>query len=81
MSRKNGLIIKKKILELLRQKECSLRELETKINTNNLTIKNHLKELEFLKIVELAHNKKNSKNGRPYTTASLTKEGIKLLFP
>lgn len=80
MNRKNGLIIKKKILENLRQKNCSLRELETKINTNNLTIKNHLKELEFLKIVELVHNKKNSKNGRPYTTASLTKEGIELLF-
>lgn len=81
MNRKNGLEIKKKIIDILKSKECSIRELETKVNTNNITIKNHLEELKFLKIIELIQHKKNSKNGRPYTTAILTKEGLKLLYP
>jgi len=75
MARKTGLEIKKEILTILKQKECSLRELETKINTNYLTIKNHLEELNFLKIIELVHHKKNKKNGRPYTTAKITNQG------
>ena len=80
MSRKNGLDIKKKIIEVLKNKECSIRELETKLNTNNITIKNHLEELKFLKIIELMYHKRNLRNGRPYTTAALTKEGLKLLY-
>ena len=79
MSRKTGLEIKEEILNILKRKECSLRELETKINTNYLTIKNHLEELKFLNIIELVHHKKNDKNGRPYTTAKITNQGIKLL--
>ena len=41
MSRKTGLDIKKAILEELREKECSLRELETKTNTGYSSIKKH----------------------------------------
>ena len=78
--RKNGIKIKKEILDIVKQKECSLRELETKINTNYLTIKNHCEELRFLKIIELIHHKKSIKNGRPYTTVKLTQEGVKLLY-
>ena len=80
MGRKNWLEIKKKLIDNLKNKECSIRELETKLNTNNTTIKNHLEELRFLKIVEIIKHKKNFKNGRPYSTAILTKEGFKLLF-
>lgn len=80
MSRKKGLDIKKKIIDSLKEKECSLRELETKLNTNYLTIRSHLEELKFLKIIEIIYHKKNLKNGRPYTTTILTKEGIKLLY-
>ena len=78
--RKKGIRIKKEILDLLKEKECSLRELETKVNTNYLTIRSHCQELKFLKIIELIHHKKNPKNNRPYTTAKITKEGIKLLY-
>ena len=75
MPRKTGLQIKKAILEKLREKECSLRELETKTNTGYSSIVRHCKELEFLKIVEIIKHKKNDKNGRPYTTARITSLG------
>jgi len=63
--------IKKAILEQLKQKECSLRELETKTNTGYTLIKRHCQELEFLKIIELIRHKKSDANGRPYTTIRL----------
>ena len=71
MPRKTGLQIKKAILEELKEKECSLRELETKTNTGYSSIKKHCEELEFLKIIELRKHNKNDKNGRPFTTARL----------
>ncbi|MCA9478655.1 MAG: hypothetical protein KC535_05905 [Nanoarchaeota archaeon] len=51
--------------------ETSLRDLETRINANNLTIKKHCEELEYLGHIELTQHKKNEANGRPYTTAKL----------
>ena len=78
MSRKNGLEIKKGIIKALKEKECSLRELETKLNTNHITIKNHCKELEFLKIIEIVKHPKNERNGRPFTTVKLTHLGRNL---
>lgn len=77
MSR-SGLDIKKAIIKELRGNECSLRELETKINTNYLTIRIHCTELEFLKIVELIKHKESEVNGRPYTSVKLTEFGKKL---
>ena len=71
MKRRKALEIKKQILDLLKQKEMSLRELETKVNTNYQTIKTQIKELEFLGFVTLVHHEKNQKNGRPFTTARL----------
>ena len=41
MVRRTALDIKKEILDLLKQKEMSLRELESKVDTNFLTIKNN----------------------------------------
>ena len=73
MSRKSGLDIKKAILEELKEKECSIRELETKTNTGHSSIKRHCEELAFLKIIELIHHNKSDANGRPYTTAKLLK--------
>lgn len=72
MRRRDGLNIKKKILEILKQQgELSLREIETKTNTNNLTILNHIKELEFFDKVEIMKHPKSDKNGRPYTSVRL----------
>ncbi|GEM_PF-2348844 len=75
MSRKSGLDIKKGIIKLLKEKECSLRELETKLNTNYLTIRNHCRELEYLKILEFIKHKTSVRNGRPYTSVRITVQG------
>ena len=80
MKRRCGLDIKKKILQSLKEnKELSLGKIERKTNANNLTIVNHIKELEFLGIVEITKHKKNKLTGRPYTTVRLTEYGKKLI--
>lgn len=72
MTRRDGLEIKKKILSLLKESgELSLRELETKTNTNNVTILKHIEELEFFDRVEIIKHQKSEKTGRPYTTVRL----------
>ena len=73
MAWKTGLDIKKAILNKLKNKECSLRELETATNTGYLPIKKHCEELAYLKIIEFVEHKKSDANGRPYTTARLKK--------
>jgi predicted ArsR family transcriptional regulator len=74
MSRKTGLIIKKEILAILKKEgECSLRELEIKINTNNLTIRKHIEELAFLGHVKVIEHESNERNGRPFTSIILHK--------
>lgn len=78
MKRKSGLIIKKEIIRQLKQKETSLRKLETKLNTNNKTINTHCKELEFLGIIDIIKYKRNDRNGRPYRVARLTSQGMKI---
>ena len=72
MTRKTGLDIKKAILKALQEKECSLRELETKINTNYLTIRTHCKELEYFGLITVIEHEKSENTGRPYTTAKIT---------
>ena len=49
----------------------SLGEIERKTNANNLTIKSHIKELEFFEKVEIIKHEKSEKTGRPYTTVRL----------
>lgn len=72
MKRRDGLEIKKKILKALKENgELPLGEIERKINTNNLTVLSHLKELEFFGKVEVIKHEKNPKTGRPYTTVKL----------
>ena len=79
MKRRGGLEIKKKILQILKENgEMSLGELERKTNANNLTILNHIKELEFFGKVEIVKHKKSEKTGRPYTSVRL-KQSIKKL--
>jgi len=57
----------------------SLGELERKTNSNNLTILNHLKELEFFGLVEMIKQKKNPNTGRPYTSIKITGRGKELI--
>ena len=72
MERRKGLDIKKKILKILKENgEMSLGEIERKTNTNNLTILNHIKELEFFGKIKMIKHEKNEKTGRPYTSVKL----------
>lgn len=72
MKRRIGLEIKKMILRILKENsEMSLGELERKTDTNNLTILNHIKELEFFGLIEVIKHKKSERTGRPYTSVKL----------
>jgi len=74
MKRRNGFEVKKKILGVLKESgEVSLGEIERKVNTNNLTVLNHLKELEYFDKVVVVRHRKSVKTGRPYTTVRLKK--------
>jgi len=75
---RSGLQIKKSIIKLLKNNELSLRSLDIKLNTSSQTVLMHCKELEALGIVKFNRYKKNPKNGRPYTTLTLTTYGEKL---
>jgi predicted ArsR family transcriptional regulator len=75
MSRKSGLEIKKTILHQLKKKDCSFRELETKVNTNYITIRKHCEELSYFGFIELKQMSVNERNGRPYTLVHLTEKG------
>lgn len=68
---RSGLQIKKELLDCLKKGEQVISQLERKINTSDKVIKRHLKELEFLGIVEIKDHKKSEKTGRPYTVAKL----------
>lgn len=70
MARKTGLVIKKEILHLVAERPRSYRELESKIGTNYLTILKHCEELAYLGLIDVAHEKRNEHNGRPFTTVS-----------
>lgn len=72
MARRTALDIKKEILKLLKEKEVSLRELETKVNTNFQTIKTQIKELEYFGFVKVIKHEKNEVNGRSFTSVKLT---------
>lgn len=72
MKRREGLDIKKKILDVLKKDgEMSLGEIERKANTNNVSLLKHLKELEYFGLVEIIKHNKSEKTGRPYTSVRL----------
>lgn len=79
MPRKKGLQIKKEIIKHLKTKEMSLRELETKINTNYKSIRTHCKELEYFGFVEFIKHEKNAQNGRPFTSVKIIVGGRSLI--
>ena len=69
--RRRPLEIKREILRLLKIDELSLRQLESKVNTSNQTIKNHIEELLFFDKIEIIKHKRHNKTGRPYTSVKL----------
>lgn len=68
MPRKSGLIIKKEILKVIREKPISLRKIETKLHTNYKTIRKHCEELEYFGLIKLVRHKANPINNKPYVT-------------
>ena len=75
MIRRKPPIIIKEIINKLKEKPLSLRALETKIDTNDKTIKEYALLLEDLNILRL---KKIKKGKRTITKAELTSSGKKL---
>lgn len=71
MKYRSGLEIKKEILDHLRQGELVISQLERKINTSDRVINRHLKELEYLDIIQITKHKKSEKTGRPYRVAKI----------
>mgnify|MGYP001597140119 CR=1 FL=1 len=62
MSRRKGLELKKKILQILKvDGETTLGELERKTNTNNVTILSHLEELEYFGKVQVIKHERSDK--------------------
>jgi predicted transcriptional regulator len=74
MERRTALDIKKEIVSRLKGKELSLRDLETKVNTNSKTIKTQVKELEYFRVIEIIRHDKSEANGRPFTSVRLIKQ-------
>ena len=73
MPRRKALDIKKEIIRILKSSnEISLQKLERKVNTNYLTIREQIKELEYFGLVKTAKHDKSKANGRPFTTVKLT---------
>ncbi|MCK5149606.1 hypothetical protein KAJ87_01625 [Candidatus Pacearchaeota archaeon] len=69
--KRTSLEIKKEILKLLKSKERTFRDLETKVNTNFETIKTQIKELEYLGFVKTIKHERSEHTGRPFTTVKL----------
>ncbi len=72
--KRKPLDIKKEILRVLKENgELSLRELDIKVNTGYMTIKDQVEELEFFGKIEVIKHKRSEKTGRPYTSVKLLK--------
>ena len=77
MERRKPSIVIRDIIKTLKEKSLSLRALETKVNTNNKSIKDYTLLLQDLHIVKL---KKLKIGKRLITQAELTPLGRKLKF-
>ena len=78
--RRPAIEIRKEILKLLlKEGELSLRELESKIDTNNLTIKAQVADLKSLGFVTVKEHKAHPKNNKPYQSCRITEKGIEYI--
>ncbi len=79
MARKGGLDIEQGILVLLAEEERSMRELETRLNTNYASVRAHCRVLAFYGMIALVEHARSEANGRPYTTARITARGREIV--
>lgn len=78
MSKRGSFEIKKKILELSKT-EKTFAELERKVNTGFVTIKDNCIELEKFGFLIIKQEKKHEKNGKPFFKIKTTEQGINFL--
>ncbi len=78
MSKRSSFDIKKKILELVKSPK-TFAELERKVNTGFITIKENCEELEKFGFVTIKKISKHSANGKPYFEVKITEQGINFL--
>lgn len=71
--------IKKKILYYIKESSLSLAQLERKVNTNYITIKNSCNELEEYGFIEIKKIEKHPSNGKPFYYISLTNKGRQII--
>jgi predicted transcriptional regulator len=77
MKRRKPSTVIRSIIKTLKEKPLSLRALETKVNTNDKTVKDYTALLQDLHIIKL---KKLKIGKRIITKAELTQSGRKLKF-
>lgn len=78
MSKRSSFDIKKKILELVKSPK-TFAELERKVNTGFVTIKENCEELEKFGFIKITKMNKHEKNGKPYFEIKITEQGINFL--
>lgn len=77
MSKRDSFVIRKKILQLLKESSLTFAQLERKVNTNSETIKNDCEELKFYGLIKI-EEKIHPANGRKSYEVSLTENAKKL---
>jgi len=78
MLKRSSFDIKKKILELVKSPK-TFAELERKVNTGFITIKENCDELEKFGFVTIRKISKHSMNGKPYFEVRITEQGNNFL--
>ncbi|MCF7799297.1 hypothetical protein K9M74_05325 [Candidatus Woesearchaeota archaeon] len=80
MAGRSPLIIKKKILSVLADNKIhTYAELERKVRSNWLSIRQHCTELEIFNCVIIQKKDSHLKNNKPYFEINITKEGLEIL--
>lgn len=80
MSKRATKEIKKAILKALASTgEMTYAQLERKVNTGFISIKNNCEELQTYGAVSIIKKEKHPATGRPYFIVSITKQGKKII--
>ena len=80
MSGRNSLILKKSILNILKDGQPhTYAELEKKVNSNWKTIRSHCKELELFDCIMTEKKQSHARNNKPYFEITIKKKGLEAL--
>lgn len=76
MHKRTSYELKKRILEIIKEKPATLAELERKADTGYRSILANCKELEDYGYLQIEKKAKHEANGKPYFTIKITSTGI-----